>query len=136
MKTVFLKLLQNALENTWAEVSFFRKLYLKKRISQMFSCKFWKVFKNTYFVEHMRTAVFLMSHQVEKIILNCRTTTSWILSSKEEALPTSWYKVVKIQVYFCLYVTDFMEGLHLTFKNNTKTSKKERFFIILRLIIT
>ena len=55
----------------------------------MFSYEFWEI-KNNHFVEHLGTAVFLMSRQAEKIISRCRTTASWIvLSSEEQALLTS-----------------------------------------------
>ena len=30
-------------------------LFIKETPAQMFSCEIWKVFKNTYFEEHLRT---------------------------------------------------------------------------------
>ena len=31
--------------------------FIEKRLQQLCSCKYWKIFKNTYFEEHLQTAV-------------------------------------------------------------------------------
>ena len=63
VKKVFLKKSQNSQENTCASL-FFNKIaglkgcnFNKKETqAQVFSCEFCKIFKNTYFKEHLRTA--------------------------------------------------------------------------------
>ena len=89
-KMAFFKLLKNSLENTCAEI-FFDKVpgwrsatIFKKKLTQMFPCEFWEIFKNTYFVEQLRIAVFLMSDQAEKIISRCQATVSYIVLFSEE----------------------------------------------------
>ena len=97
IKNGVMKLLQNALENTCAEISFLIRflvgvlqLYLKGDPNADVSCKFWQTFKNSNFVEHLRTTAFLMSHQAEKTISRCRATASYfVLSSEEQAFVTS-----------------------------------------------
>ena len=32
-----------------------RKTLLKNTLAQMFSCEFWEIFKNNFFIEHLRT---------------------------------------------------------------------------------
>ena len=60
MKKMFLKLLQNLLENTCARVSFLIKLQVeaynfikKEALAQVFSCEYCEVFKNRFFMEHL-----------------------------------------------------------------------------------
>ena len=51
-KNVFLKISQNSQETTVVQVSF-----LIKRLPQRsFSCEFYKIHKNTFFTEHLRTS--------------------------------------------------------------------------------
>ena len=61
MKKVFLRILQNPLENTCARVSFLIKLRAdacnlikKETLAQLFSCEFCKISKNTFYTEHLR----------------------------------------------------------------------------------
>ena len=61
IKWVFLKVLQNSLENTSARVSFFDKVgglrpaaFSKKTLAEVFSSEFCKTFRNTFFTEHTR----------------------------------------------------------------------------------
>ena len=49
VKKVFLEILQNLKENTCARVSFFKK----ETLAQVFSGEFCKIFKNTFFTEHL-----------------------------------------------------------------------------------
>ena len=49
---MFLKIWQNAQENTYAKVS----ISLKKRLPQVFSCEFCGVFKKSVFTENLETA--------------------------------------------------------------------------------
>ena len=35
------------------------QLYLKETLAQMFSCEICDIFKNTYFIEHLRTELLL-----------------------------------------------------------------------------
>ena len=63
VRKVFLKISQNSQENTCARVSFLIKLQVsglqvfnfikKKTLAQVFSWEFCKVFKNTFFIEHL-----------------------------------------------------------------------------------
>ena len=62
---VLRKIAQNSQENTSAGVSFkwsFRhwdlQLYWKVTLAKVFSCEFYEVFNNTYFVEYLQTAAF------------------------------------------------------------------------------
>ena len=59
---MFLEISQNSQESTCVRVSFWIKLlnsacnFIKKEtLSQVFSCEFCKIFKNTLFTEHLRT---------------------------------------------------------------------------------
>ena len=54
---MFLKILQILQENTCVGVSTAGlQLYWKQAPTQLFSCEICEIFKNTYFVEHLRTA--------------------------------------------------------------------------------
>ena len=58
---MFLEISQNSQENTCARVSFLIKLkvcnFIKKEtLAQAFFCEFFKISKNTFFTEHLRTA--------------------------------------------------------------------------------
>ena len=62
-KKVLLKISQNLQENNCARVSFLIKLqalgFLKKEtLAQAFSYEFCKIFKNTFFIEHLRTTAY------------------------------------------------------------------------------
>ena len=53
VKNVFLKILQNSQENTCARVQVCN--FIKKEtLSQVFSCEFCEILKNTFFIEHFR----------------------------------------------------------------------------------
>ena len=58
---MLLKISKNSQENTGAGVPFLMKLpkacniiIQKENLEQVFSCEFCKVFKNTFFIEHLR----------------------------------------------------------------------------------
>ena len=60
--TVFLEILQNSQENTYARVSFLIKLqawglqlFKKETPAQVFSCEFCEISRNTFFTEHLWT---------------------------------------------------------------------------------
>ena len=62
LKNLVLKLLQISQKNTCVRVSFLIKLqalvcnFIKKEtMPQVFFCEFCKIFKNTFFIEHLRT---------------------------------------------------------------------------------
>ena len=62
-RKVLLKISQNSHENTCVVVSFLIKLqacnFIKSETpTKVFSSEFWEFFKNSYFVEHLRTAAF------------------------------------------------------------------------------
>ena len=59
-KKVFLKILGSSQDNICARVSFLIKLQTEtcnfiKKETQVLSCEFCKIFKNTYFTEHLLT---------------------------------------------------------------------------------
>ena len=61
VKKIFLKTSQNSQENTCARVSFFIKFqasacnFIKKEtLVQVFFCEFCEIFKNTFFIKHLR----------------------------------------------------------------------------------
>ena len=70
-KELFLKISQYSQEKICVGVSFLIKLltlltltnFIKMRLTttQVFSCGYCKIFKNTYFEEHLRTAVFALN---------------------------------------------------------------------------
>ena len=69
LKKVFLKILQNSQENTCVGVSFLIKPqtcnFIKKETpTRVFSCEFFEIFKNTYFVEYLRKAAFVVSQKI------------------------------------------------------------------------
>ena len=45
----------------------FCNFVFKETPTEMFSCEFWEIFKNTCFVEHLRTAIFLMSIRQKRL---------------------------------------------------------------------
>ena len=52
---VFLENSQNSQESTCARVSFLIKIFIKKEtLAQLFSCEFYEIPKNTFFIEHLR----------------------------------------------------------------------------------
>ena len=64
-KKTCLKILQNSQEKTWPGDSFLTKLqavdlqiYWKETPTKVLSCKFYKIFKNTYFAAYLWTAAF------------------------------------------------------------------------------
>ena len=60
LKKVFLEISQNSQENTYARVSFLINLpypcnFIKKgTLTQVFSCEFYEISKNSFFIEHLR----------------------------------------------------------------------------------
>ena len=58
IKKLFSKNLQYSQENTRAEVSFLIKI-----LTQVFSCEYCQIFKNTYFEEHLRKTASDMLNQ-------------------------------------------------------------------------
>ena len=74
VKKMLLRILQNFEENTYIRVSFLIKLnvsacnFIKKEIlTQVFSCKFCEIFKNTFSIEHLRW-LLLFLHHIEVIV--------------------------------------------------------------------
>ena len=65
VKKVFLDMSPNSQENTCARDSFLVKLqayFIKKEsLAQVFSCKFCKISKTTFFTEHLRTTASVIS---------------------------------------------------------------------------
>ena len=55
---MFLKLSQNSQESICVGVSFWYNRLIKKTPTQVFSCEFCKIFKNTYFKEWLRMAAY------------------------------------------------------------------------------
>ena len=57
----FLEILQNSQENTCVRVSFLIKLQVLKKetLTQVFSCEFCEISKNTFFREHLWATAFL-----------------------------------------------------------------------------
>ena len=45
------------------------QLYFKTSPTQVFFCKFWEIFKNTFFTEHLRTTAFECKVFVRKILV-------------------------------------------------------------------
>ena len=83
-KKDFLKILQNSKENTCLGVSF-----LKKRLQQVISCEIWKIFKNTYFEEHLRTTASVNYSCLESYLKIC------LISLKMEETTFNYKNVVK-----------------------------------------
>ena len=64
-KKVFLEISQNLQEKTSAKPSFYLRFQdedwnvIKKEIlTQVFSCKFWEIFNNTFLTEYLRLTIF------------------------------------------------------------------------------
>ena len=55
---VFLKILLISLENECVGVSFFKKVAVKRRLTNVFLCKFHKMFQNTTFVLNMVVVLY------------------------------------------------------------------------------
>ena len=56
VKKVFLKISQNSWENACTRVSFLIKVAGQENLAQVFSSEFCEIFKNTIFIEQLRTA--------------------------------------------------------------------------------
>ena len=65
VKRTFLKISQNLQEKTYTGAWFYglqTSNFIKKESSiQVFSCEFWEIFKNNYFLEHLQTSASLSS---------------------------------------------------------------------------
>ena len=68
VRKVFLEILENSQENTCARVSFLIKLqasacnFIKKEtLAQLFCCESCKIYKDTFFTEHLRTTASVQS---------------------------------------------------------------------------
>ena len=48
------------------------QFYLKSHVAQVFSCKFCESFKNTCFVEHLRTAAYNLRTSVATLAYICK----------------------------------------------------------------
>ena len=75
MKKVFLESLQNLQKNTYATVSFLVNVqasnFIKKEtLAQVFSCEFFKIFKDTLFTEHL----WMTAYECLEVTLNERIT--------------------------------------------------------------
>ena len=71
MKKVFLESLQNLQKNTYATVSFLVNVqasnFIKKEtLAQVFSCEFFKIFKDTLFTEHL----WMTAYECLEVTLN------------------------------------------------------------------
>ena len=65
VKKVFLEILQNSQENTYARVSFLIKLQTwKKALAQVFSCEFCQISKNTFYYKTSVVLAFEQSRNV------------------------------------------------------------------------
>ena len=69
-KKVFVKISQNSQEDTCARVSFLIKSeasacnFVKNEAqAQVFFCKFYEIFKNTFFIEHLRVTASVCACQ-------------------------------------------------------------------------
>ena len=71
---MLLNILQNPQENACARVSFLIKLqgnFIKKEtLAQVFSCEFFEISKNTFFIEHLWVTVSRSTLLKEKFFLN------------------------------------------------------------------
>ena len=54
VKTVFLKISQNTRGKNLCQSLFFNKVAEKEIQTQVYSCEFWEIFKNTFFITHVR----------------------------------------------------------------------------------
>ena len=71
MKKVILKISQNSQENSYVIVSFLIKLQSEaynftknETLVQTFSCEFCEIFKNTYFIKHLRVTASALYHNI------------------------------------------------------------------------
>ena len=75
-KRVFLEISQNSQENACARASFLIKLLAynfiqKETLAQVFSCEFYEILKNTFFIEHLW---WLLLYYLSK---NDRSVNAW-----------------------------------------------------------
>ena len=84
IKKVFLNVSQNPQENTFARLSFLVKLQAstcnfieKGTLAQAFSDELCEILKNTFFTEHFRKTVSVMSQVIT------RNLTSWVVLKVE-----------------------------------------------------
>ena len=68
VKKVFLKISPNSLKKACVNVSFLIKI--KETLAQVFSCKFDKIIKNTFFIKHLRWLLLFLVNLRKKQIKN------------------------------------------------------------------
>ena len=76
VKKLFLEISQNSQKNTCASVSFFIKL-----LTQVFSCEFCEIRKNTFFTEHLWTTASVSTSGLGYICLT-KTLRTIVSSSR------------------------------------------------------
>ena len=70
---MFLEISQNSQANTCGRVSFLIKLQAaQETLAQVFSCEFWEISNNTFFIEHpWWLLLYLCQMYLNNIILHC-----------------------------------------------------------------
>ena len=101
VKKVFLEILQNSQENTCAKVSFLIKpqacnFIKKETLTQVFSCKFCEISRNTFFHRTPLVAAFVLIRFFYNVnLLYCKDRANLITS--EEVFTESKIKYNKIK---------------------------------------
>ena len=87
VKKEFLEISQNTQESTCARVSFLINFILisnfikKETLAQVFSCEFYEIFKNTFFIEQLRWLLAFWSQCLSLKILESTAKPSKIFTS-------------------------------------------------------
>ena len=81
-----------------------RSLFFNKETpTQVFSCEICEIFKNTYFVENLRTAAFAIRYYIDKKIVFINylfvEKTRWFLT--EPRIPSLEFKKSFVNSYVC-----------------------------------
>ena len=117
---MFLKISQNSQESTCARASVLIKLktagfacnFIKKEtLAQVYSCEFCEIFKNNYFIEHVRTTAFAF-RSIERFCLlekGCFTTSL-------SRIATSFSNLKRKKLDFNVFLLD------IVFKNTVHES--------------
>ena len=107
---MFLEILQNSHGNTCASASFLIKLQAllkKETLAQVFFCKFWKMSKNTFSIEHLRaTASVKRDPSTGAFLCNLQKKIKNTLF-EEHLLTTASQSILRVVLHSALMILDF-----------------------------
>ena len=103
-KKVLLEISQNSQENTCVRVSFLIKLQAwglklikKETLAQVFSCEFYEVSKNTFFIEYFWWLLLYFYNPRVGISENCKYSTAALIHDNIESGHPQWTPTIRVK---------------------------------------